>query len=158
MSIVYRYTDFRSIFAEGGVNESATMALDGMQPWPVHLVRANAIPEIVLSDDTPDLNPLSLRLTINDEASDGGAAFDWYVSQRTDDPAKQWWLVYPYSAIRSGTIVMDLSPVGLAELGLTLTSDPVTADQSAAAVKLVDVYCLRRSDGAIQRRSLSDFL
>lgn len=158
MSVVNRYTDFRSMFAEGGVDPDATMALDGMQPWPVHLVRANAIPEVVLSDDTPDLNPLSLRLTINAEAVDGGSAFDWYVSQRSDDPTKQWWLVSQYSALRSGTIVMDLSPVGLAELGLEDTLDPVTADQSAAAVKFVDVYCLRRSDGAIQRRDLSTFL
>lgn len=158
MSVVQRYTDFRSIFAEGGVDPNATMALDGMQPWPVDLLRANAIPEIVLSDDTPDLSPLSLRLTINAGAVDGGAAFDWYVSQRTDDPAKQWFTVTPYSPVRSGTIVVEISAVGMAELGIVTALDVVTTDQQAAAVRFVDVYCKRRSDEAIQRLALSNYL
>ncbi len=158
MSIVARYTDFRSIFAEGGVDPNATMALDGMQPWPVDLVRANAIPEIEYALGSTDMSPLSIILSINAGVVDGGAAFDWYVSQRTDDPARQWLVTIPVDGTRSGSIIIEITDVGLAQLGLARLSGelpPMTADQIATAIKFVDVYCLRRSDGAIQRRALS---
>lgn len=156
MSVVQRYTDFRSIFADGGVDPEADMALDGMQPWPVANLRANSIPEIALTSGA--LETLSFRLSINAEAADGGADFDWYFSQRTDDPDKQWFLAQQYSPVRSGTLRVELTAIGLAELGLTDVTDPVTSDQAAAALKYVDVYCLRRSDGAIQRCLMTDFL
>lgn len=157
MSVIARYTDFRAIFADGGFDPMGPVASDGMAPWPADFLRLNAIPEIVLSEDTPTLATLSLRLTINAEAVSTGT-FDWYVSQRTDDPARQWFTVYQYSAIRDGTIVLDISTVGMAELGLDSVIDAVTDEQAAAAVKYVDVYCRRRSDGAIQRRLMSTFL
>lgn len=156
MSIINTYADFRAIFANGGVDEAATMALDGFQPWPVANLRANSIPEIVLSSGP--FTALSFRVSINAEAADGGSSFDWYLSQRTDDPARQWFLAYQYSALRSGTLSIELSAIGIAELGLDSSGDTVTADQAALALKYCDAYCLRRSDGAIQRALITDLI
>lgn len=131
---------------------------DGYEQWP-YSFRAylgfdgGLVPTIVETAVKLGIFPISL--TCNDSALDavsGVDEYDWYVSQRTDDPALQFWDV-SYTIGASGSIVLNLTAYGATELGVT---DPLTApyqltvEQKQRALNNMHVYCHRKSDKAWQ--------
>lgn len=127
--------------------------VDGFETWPVAQLRAGGFDDgITFAPAIPDLTN-SLLITCNALAFDavnGTDEFDWYVSQRSDEPAGQFWAVTaalsPLGS-RSGTIKLDATAVATDEFpGMTL----VTPAALSGCFQNVHVYCRRRSDGAIQ--------
>jgi hypothetical protein len=148
--IILRYVDFRFIFGAGNPD-----AADGMREWPVDDLRINSFPAIA-EIPTP-ITAFPVTLSINDEAEDGGDAFEWYLSQRTDVPARQMLAIaHPPSGTQSGTVILSMTALGAAELGLDDPTDPVTEDHLVRLLKHTDLYVRRRSDGSIQRLALLD--
>ena len=85
--------------------------------------------------------------------------YHWYLSQRTDDPAKQYVAATRYSFFtltetRSGSIKIDTTALAVGELGLTLPG--CTPTQMVEVFKHCDLYCIRVADGAIQWINLLD--
>ena len=82
--------------------------------------------------------------------------YHWYLSQRTDDPAKQYVSidVFPLFLLTktySGSVLLNASALAATELGSL--SNP-TPTQVAEVFKHCDLYCLRVADGAIQWTNL----
>ena len=91
------------------------------------------------------------------DAVPGTDEYHWYLSQRTDNPAKQYVSVVPYANpfvpgnTYSGTIKIDDTALAASELGISL---PVTPTQISEVFKHCDLYCIRVADGAIQWANL----
>jgi hypothetical protein len=106
-------------------------------------------------------NPLTsfpIELTCNayaTDAVDGVDEYDWFVSQQTSVVANKPFAVYRLDTggTRSGSIGLDLS-------AWAATEYPTPFDLSSIQVLFfaVDIYVIRRSDGAIQRRDMKAYL
>ncbi len=98
-----------------------------------------------------DGTPLSI--SVNAFAADPGPPqFDWYLSQRTDDPAKQYLAIHQAhdnvdGTTNSGTVQLGHTALATAELAI---SGIPSVDQVMQLFRFCDLYCRRRSDGAIQ--------
>lgn len=139
------------------------MANDGYEEFPglmaaeagrTNLVRAGGFTGGISGFPATFVQGVSFRLTVNAEATDavsGTHEYDWYLSQRTDDAAKQYLSIGAYSLpdgqTRSGTVVISDTTVARSELSLVGT---MSADQVQQLFRFCDVYVRRRSDGAIQ--------
>ena len=91
------------------------------------------------------------------DAVPGVDEYNWYLSQRTDDPAKQYIEITQYANplfpgnTYSGTVKIDDTALAASELGISL---PVTPTQISEVFKHCDLYCIRVADGAIQWANL----
>lgn len=141
--IVQRYSDFRGLFALDG----ASAAADGLEEWPVANLRSGGFTGLV----TPTITSFPLTITCNGGAIDGGAAFDWYLSQRTDDPARQYLTITHTRPTKSGTVTIDINEDRVAAL-LPDVSGPALfeAGNLGLLMKNVALYVQRRSDKAYQ--------
>lgn len=142
--IILRWQDFRSRFAT-----SSTIGVDGVEAWPVANVRASGF-DGGLSGIGRPIAAFPLTVSCNALAVDGGAAFDWYLSQRTDDPTLQWISVAQYSATQSGTVTLALTSECVSDLDLSDVDATLTEDQIIEILKHCTLYVKRLSDGAIQ--------
>ncbi len=138
------------------------IARDGYEEWPglfagqagrTNLVRANGfaggfsgIPGSAVGQN--------FLVSVNGQAPDAVAGvdeYDWYLSQRTDDPAKQWLSCatahFLGANTYSGTVLIATTALANAELGLGLT---LTVEQQIEVFRFCHLYCRRRPDGAIQ--------
>lgn len=150
-----------TVVAEGPVActfSSAQHDHDGLETWPLALVRSGGIGAITGTPTPYAFAPFFP--TINAIATDavpGVDEYDWYLSQRTDDPTKQLLTIIPYPATLglpgqtySGTIYLAHSPLAaLSEVILTGLAD-TTPEKIPVLFKYAHLYCRRRSDGAIQ--------
>lgn len=144
MSILTSYAAFRTTFAGPG----ASLALDQLPEWPyATLVRANSIPEIVGAET---FGPWLVGLSINDFALDSVEnvhEYDWFVSQRTTDPAGQPFTIEQYQSFEAGSGSVRFLLNSWAE---DLYPDPFGEDIVELLWGNIWAYCRRRSDGAIQ--------
>jgi hypothetical protein len=120
--ILLRYADFRSAFAPGakvrasGFGDSISFDLP-IASWPV---------VITCNGGAPD-------------ATSGVDDYDWYLSQRTDDPDSQYFFMTSEFGT-SGTVTLHLNDdVNVGKL-CPGVANPID-DES--------LYCRRKSDGAI---------
>lgn len=143
--IIPNYTTFRERF--GAV--SGTFADDGYETWPVLLVRALGFSGGFTGIPRP-INAFPLTISINAQADDGGNAFEWYLSQRTDDKPLQYLVLTQLSTLKSGSVVLALTAHGVEELDLALSTSPVSEDQVREALKHCTLYVRRKSDSAVQ--------
>lgn len=142
--ILSTYTNFRAMFAT-----SATLAADGMEVWPVSMLRASGFNGGITGMPKP-VTAFPVTLTCNAEAVDGGGAFNWYLSQRTDDSAKQYLYCSQLAADKSGSVLIGLTSLGVAELGLAGPTAAVSQEHLIRVLKFCDLYVQRVSDKAIQ--------
>jgi hypothetical protein len=87
----------------------------------------------------------------------GTDQYDWYLSQRTDDPARQYFLVQRND---DGEGVTNSGRIQLVTTTLATTLYPTLTD-TATLIALftdLDLYVRRRSDGLIQHRELMDVI
>jgi hypothetical protein len=141
--ILQRYTDFRAAFALPG----AALDADGFEAMPLAELRSGGFSGFV----APTITAWPLTLTCNASATDGGFAYDWYVSQRTDDQDVQALTVAQSSGTTSGTIVISLATTNVAKLLPGVSgAGLVTSASLALLLKHVAVYVQRRSDKAYQ--------
>ncbi len=141
--ILHTYAAFRAQFALPG----AAIANDGMEEWPVAKLRSGGFTGLV----TPTITAFPILMTCNSGAVDGGAAFDWYLSQRTDVAADQYLTITQFDPTKSGSILVGITEVNV--LKLLPDVDGITIAYPAsltALLKNVHLYVQRRSDQAIQ--------
>ncbi len=139
--ICHTYSEFRSVFAPGVVTVDAA----GYETWPLARLRAGGFAKPVLPEA---LIAFPLDFTINDSALDGDdpdAPYSWYLSQRTDDPAKQMLSIIDYPG-QSGTITID----GTALLNDTYTGGGLGPEAILQVFANVWIYVVRAGDNAIQ--------
>jgi hypothetical protein len=101
-----------------------------------------------------------MLLSVNGFAHDpsfGSDAFDWYLSQRTDDPARQLFALVPQdtpNATRSGTVLLTMTTLCQALFGVTPASPlPAPLDRERL-FRDVTLYVRRRSNGSVMHASL----
>jgi hypothetical protein len=156
--IIHNFITFRTRFAT-----SAAVGIDRLPVWPLANVRDNGFDTGLTGIPRP-ITAFPLTISCNAQASDGGAAFDWFLSQRKDaaDVAEQYFTLTPFSATQSGTVTMALTAAGVEALGLALSTSVLSEDQLREAIIHCTLYVQRRSDQAIQlvellKYTLSDF-
>lgn len=153
--IIRTHSAFRANFA-------ITTDLDtsGYEEWPVEKVRSGGFDGSTIGTrlQVPaDFSSLSfpIDITCNNFALDLSPPtdeYDWYVSQRTDDPDGQALSVEDFALQSSGRLVLNLTALG-ADTYPTIDTDAIIN-----IFRNVYVYVRRRSDGAIQWASLIDSL
>lgn len=149
--IVYNWSTFRNVFAIFPYEYDVS----GIEIWPVDYVRINGFTEITLPvvPSAPD-EMFPLIITANDGAFDAVPfvdEYDWYVSQRTDDLAKQYLSVQRHDfaeGTKSGSIQIGDTALADDELG-GIDASP-SAAQLQRLFNRVTIYCQRRSDKSIQ--------
>lgn len=124
---------------------------DDLPTWPVSDVRGLGFDGGITGMSAPYTGG-TITLTANSTTADSVAGTDeyhWYLSQRTDDPAKQLWLITPYvdgtANTYSGSVILGPSALNLASYDLSIDSEDLSA-----VLRNVHIYCLRVLDGAIQ--------
>jgi hypothetical protein len=142
--IIARWTDFRAIFAT-----SSTLGPDGVEVWPLASVRASGFDGGLTGIDRP-FSAFPLTVSCNAQAADGGAAYNWYLSQRTDDSSLQWMSITQYSSTQSGTVTIALTAKCVTDMGLAGVTASLDPDQLAEILKHCTLYVQRVSDDAIQ--------
>lgn len=134
----------------------ATYELDGMEEWPLSLVRASGFDGGVTPSKRP-FTPFPVTLTVNDGATDvdDGTSYTWYVSQRTDiGTARGMTITHPDSA-KTGTIQLALTARAVSDLGLGTSVSTLNAGQRQRLLKHCYVFVQRQSDKAIQIADLA---
>jgi hypothetical protein len=149
--IVETYSLFRSVANPGGA-----LAADGLTEFDPTNMRANGFDDgITVSSSSSFPIVLSCNAGAAD-ASVGIDEYDWYVSQRTSTVADK-----PFTVSRkdsspnthSGRIELDIAAWADAEY-----PDPFDLSTVRVLFFAVDIYAIRRSDGAIQRLDLMKYL
>lgn len=134
---------------------------DGYEEWPgprsaeagrsSNLVRANGFDDGITGYPVWFSEAALIDLTVNALAADavsGVDEYDWYLSQRTDDPSKQFLQINQVPGF-SGSVQVAGTSLATSELELT-PGLPLNPDKMAEMWRHSYVYCRRRSDGAIQ--------
>ena len=142
--ILSTYSAFRAIFAPSVSSLDAA----GYPRWDASLLRKNNFAS--LTGVPAPIVSFPILVTCNGGAVDGGGAYDWYLSQRTDDPSRQYLDIGQLSAGQSGSVAIDLRPLAVTALGLANINSPVDEDQLVRLLKYVTLYCQRHSDQSIQ--------
>ncbi len=137
------FSGFRAAFSTGGTDG------DGYATWPLAKVRSGGFDAGLTGIPRP-ISVVGLTISCNAEADDGGAAFDWYLSQRSDDPARQYLFLSQRTDPQSGTVLLITTAVGRAAVGMASINSPVNEDQLVRLFRDVTLYVRRVSDGAIQ--------
>lgn len=129
--------------------------LDGMEQWPLDLVRANGFDDGFTPDETP-MSPFPMELTVNGNVADSvaGTSYKWYLSQRTETVASQHFTMAHADSAKTGTVTLALTSTAVADLGLDSAADALNLSQRTKLLKYVYVFCKRDSDGAIQQAHL----
>jgi len=127
--------------------------VDGIDIWPASYVRAGAFSGGFSGIDKP-YTGAQMIITINALAYDsvwGVDDYDWYLSQRSDDPTRKYLDIAPAprtaSGTRSGTILVEHNALATAEYGTISTPSMALIHELFAYTYL---YVQRRSDKAIQ--------
>lgn len=150
--ILSSFTHFRDWFA----TSPTPVGPDGLPPWPIAKVRSGGFDNGFSGIDRP-IDEFPITLSVNGQVADavpGIHEYDWYLSQRSDQAARQYFAVaHLFSFIGdavSGSIVLSLTDLAVAELAISLPTSPLNTDRLIQTCKNVHVYVKRRSDGAIQ--------
>ena len=152
--ILATWSQFRAVFMPG-----APIGIDGVEEWDPSMVdQPGFVNDLVFAD--PITFPWEIEVDPGPDAVPGVDEFDFFLSQRSDDPAKQYWEVQRNDAGFPG--ITNSGRIKLARTSLSTSLYPTVTAQSTAALitlfKDLDLYVYRRSDGLIQHRLLEDVL
>jgi hypothetical protein len=133
--------------------KSAFIDVGGFERWPVDLVDHPPLPQIEGADLPYDGTPMTIHVGAGVDATPGVDEADWYVSQRSDDPAKQYLAVTQTAAspgqTRSKAIDLIHTPLAESEFGVALGVRP-TPDQLINLFRYVHIYFRFRSSSRIK--------
>lgn len=151
--IIENYSTFRVLANPGGA-----IGVDGLTEFDPMNMRKNGFDGGIKFSSSIGNSPIVL--TCNDETPDAVAGvdeFDWYVSQRTSVQANKPLTVDRFDDLPtnswSGRIRLDLRAWAAIEY-----PDPYELETVKVLFFAIDVYAIRRSDGAIQRIDLMKYL
>jgi hypothetical protein len=151
MAIFTTYAQFRA-----GFNPAAPVGADGFKAWSGGDVIA---PTGLTVPTTITSWPFSVvaTFTLNDPTP-GVDRFDWYLSQRTDNSARQYLTIDRDDALpntRSGQVLISYTSLAY-DLGYTST--PLSTKSILALFTDVEIYVRQRSTGFIRHASLLEAL
>lgn len=146
--IIEDYATFRILANPGGA-----IGVDGLPEWPVASMRANGFDDGFAVTSTSHLPFGIVVLGPNIPVVDPIDYFDWYVSQGTTDAAKKPFVVTRGLSDTGGRIIFSLSSRAAEEF-----PDPFDLSTIRVLYFGIDIYCIRRSDSAIQRFDLMKYL
>jgi hypothetical protein len=146
--ILPTYSAFRTAFAV----DPTILDAAGAPLWTTALLRTNAFAS--LTGIATPVAAFPVTVTCNGGAADGGAAFDWYLSQRTDVVAKQYLVIAQLSPAHSGSVVIWITALALSVLDIPAINSPINEEQLTHLFRDVTLYCQRRSDKSIQLAQL----
>lgn len=153
--ILPNYSAFRAVFGIGEPRDGA-----GYERWPVEKVlwpSGAAGFRLVM----PASFDVAAVLSVNDlafDATPGVDAFDWYLSQRSDNPAEQIFTLRRFddeNGTRSGTVRLVPTALMTAMFALDEQHPTPSAEQAERIFKYVAVYVRRRADRAIVKGAWS---
>lgn len=160
----------QTVQAEGPVAmslcEGVTFDRSGWERWPVQYMRvgdtAATFAGGITGFSTKPYKGDAIGLTCNGGAADSvynADKYDWYLSQRTDDPTKQYLAVtrYPDGAgptSYSGSCVVTVTAVAEAKFGFVAGAGPLDPDVTRMLFRGCDLYVRRIADQAIQRADM----
>lgn len=147
MSVCIDYSQFRhdfAMYANGGVPVT-TRAADGMEPWPVSMVRAAGFDSVTWSGI--DMTVAAAFTVPLDIIVEGAVDCQSYLSQRTDVAANQWFV---WTQSGTGQYTLTLTAAGQAANGGGVSFD-YGGDRNRfdKMFRNVHAYFCRKSDGAI---------
>ena len=147
--IVLRYSDFRAVCAPGEPPDKS-----GYEAWPVG--RMLYPPgETGFNLALPTALTCLAEISVNGLASDATSGideFDWYLWQRTDDPARQMLALQrsdTSSYTRSGTVLLAPTALAATRYLITATNPTPSPEDSVAIFRDVWLGVRRRSNGRI---------
>lgn len=133
---------------------------DGVERFPgpfdsTNLVRANGFDGGFSGIVGAGYEGNAVEISVNGGIRDlvkGVDEYDWYLSQRTDVPARQYFTLTqkPDTASQSFSGTVTLLHTALATSVYGVEPSVITVDAFVRLLKFVSLYCRRRSDGAIQ--------
>lgn len=147
--IIENYSAFRAIANLGGA-----IGADGLTEFDPTKMRINSFDGGFSVSSTSSF-PISISC-LPPEASpylEPTDLFDWYVSQRTSIAADKPFIVSRTPSGSGDGIVLDLAAWASTEY-----PDPFDLSTIRVLFFAVDIYVVRRSDGAIQRLDLMKYL
>lgn len=119
---------------------------DGFERWPVALMRAGGFSGGFTGLAGATAFPRTVSV---DGAANGAEAYDAYLSQRTDAPARRLFSIVR-TAGKSGTWTLSLASLAVSDLALSGPTATLTDDQLSRLLRYVALYVRRHADGAIQ--------
>lgn len=149
MSAIKLYPNFRAAFSVSGSPD-----IHGWEKWPTTYMYLSGF---AISMTKP-VSSLPTLITVNGLATDSTPytdEYDWYVSQRTDNPANQYLDIQRsdvWPDTRSGTISLGLTALGTTYFG------GLTIDELVGLFKHVYIYAQRRADRATAMLDVSKYL
>ncbi len=164
--IVALHSQMRSLFA----TSATPVDPDGFEPWPAANVNttgfdpndgtANAMRFWSEGRSPALIRPIRnmpIYISVKDEREDltpGVDEYDWYLSQRTDDPSVQMlsFTQKPRTGgfTYSGTGILALTSYGVTQLGLASATADLDEQTRRILFKNVFVYVQQKSDNLIQ--------
>lgn len=147
--IVLRYSDFRALCAPGAPRDTS-----GYETWPVGNMLyppGETGFNLVLPASLSCLCVISVN-ALADDAAYGADQFDWYLWQRTDDPARQTLRLQRYdtpTTTRSGSVLLAPTPVAAVQYGITEAQPIPGPEDSVKIFRDVSMGVRRRSNGHI---------
>jgi len=175
-------TEESTVVTEAGVTlttiEGKFFDKDGHETWPVEYVRVGdtavafdsslaveyTLPELAALGPFKNnpFNGSSVRFSatagVVADSVFGVDEYDWYLSQRTDDPTKQYLAMSQEpsdSSSYSGTVQIVPTTLATTKFGFTTApGDPIDPSTTRILFRSVDLYVRRISDQAIQRLNL----
>ncbi len=136
--------------APGSTLSGALVDNDGLESWPVDLVRGLGFDGGIVrtvEGSSPSLFTLSVNGGVDDSVPLVDE-YDWYLSQRTEILSKQY-LIISQALNKSGSVNLVATTLAQETFLLAPLTD-LTAEQTALLLKFAHLYVKRRSDGAIQ--------
>jgi hypothetical protein len=150
MAIFTTYAQFRA-----GFNPFTPVGADGFKSWSGGDVVTPVLEIPTTIIELPFL--IIVNNTINDAVA-GVDEWDWYLSQRTDNSARQYFTVDRADELpntRSGRIAVNVSALAT---GLGYGNIPMSTTEILALFTDVEVYARERATGFIHHASLLEAL
>ena len=138
----------------GQIVEGVNLYTDTLELWPIELQASIGTLEGITLTGFP------WSVTINSIGADaafGVDDYDWWLSQRTEDPAKQYLSIVQRADTGgdsfSGTVEIDITALGTAEFGVS-SMEAISVADAVKMFRRMAIYVRRRSDGAWQWRDI----
>jgi hypothetical protein len=143
--LLYDYSTFRSVFATSSTPDAA-----GYETWPSASIRASGFDDGFTGIGVATVAAFPITITVG-----GSVAHHAYLSQRTDDPTKQYLAIVDATSYPDAW-TLSLTALAVSELGLASSVAAVTEENLKHILTDCTLYVQLVSNNAIQAIDLLD--